>query len=116
MDQICKRINDSNQIIYSYVQMRKMIVNLGSEKGQKKSDKSSPQLKRLHNSLLTSIVSTPVKDLSNVEGKYDMMKVCTYLVKSSSKLLLCSIHAIYNRVYYSQQLRLMLKSYIRGTN
>ena len=75
---------------------RKMIVNLGIKKG-KINNKSSPQLTRLHNSLLMSIVKTPESNLSNVEGGYDMRKVRTSLAKSSLRLFLCSMRAMYNR-------------------
>ena len=64
---------------------RKMIVNLGIKKG-KNNNKSSPQLNRLHNSLQMSIVKTPKRDLSNIEGKYDMRKARTSLAKSSLRL------------------------------
>ena len=67
---------------------RKMIVNLGIKKG-KINNKSSPQLTRLHNSLLMRIFDTPEKDLSNVEGKAGTRKVRTSLVKSYSTLFSC---------------------------
>ena len=77
--------------------MRKIIVNLGIKK-DKNSNKLSPQLTRLQNSLLISIVENPERGLSNVEGKYDMNKSRTSSVNSSSKLFLCSIRSMYNRV------------------
>ena len=66
----------------------KMIVNLGIKKG-KNNNNPSPQLTCLQNSLLMSTVNTPEKYLSNVEGKCDMRKVRTSLVKSLSTLFLC---------------------------
>ena len=45
-----------------------------------------------------STFDTPENNLSNVEGKSDMMKVRTSLVNSSSTLFLCLIHTLYNRV------------------
>ena len=45
-----------------------------------------PNLTHLHNSLLMSIFETPEKDLSNVNGKYDMRKVRESTVKPSSTL------------------------------
>ena len=89
----CKN-NSSNKINYSNDQMRKMIVNLGS-KNRKYNDNTSTQLTRLHHSLLLIIVNTPENDLSNVDGKYNMRKLCTYSVKSSSTLFFYSIHCMY---------------------
>ena len=66
MDQISEHINSSNDKMYSYDQMRKNIVNLGSKKG-KNNNNSYTKLTCLHNSLPMSIVETPEKDLSNVE-------------------------------------------------
>ena len=43
-----------------------MIVNLASKKVEN-NENSSPQLTRLHHSLLISIFGTPEKDLLNVE-------------------------------------------------
>ena len=82
--------------------MRKMIVNLGIKKG-KKNYKFSCQLTRLHNSLLMSIFGTPEKFLSGVNGKYDMRKVRTSSVNSSSTLFSCSIRIMYNRVNCAQK-------------
>ena len=45
-----------------------------------------------------SIVNTPEEDFSNVDRKYDMIKVRTSSVKSPSTLFSCSIHNIDNRV------------------
>ena len=88
--------------------MRKMIVNLGSNKVENKNN-SSPQLTHPQNSLIMSIVDTPEKYLSNVEGKSDMRKVRTSSVKSSSTLFSCSVRAMYNRVNSSQKQHLMFK-------
>ena len=68
MAQISDGNNSTNHKIHSYDQTRKMIINLGSWK-VKNNKNSSPQLTRLHNSLLMRIFDTPEKDLSNVEGK-----------------------------------------------
>ena len=59
-----------------------------------------------------SIVNTPEEDFSNVDRKYDMIKICT----SSSKLstTFFSIRAMYNRVNCAQKQRLALRSYIIG--
>ena len=62
-----------------------MIANLGSKKG-KNNINSYSQLARLNNSLLMSIIDTPDKSLFNVEGKYDMRKVCTSSVNSPETL------------------------------
>ena len=63
-----------------------MIVSLGSKKGGRGGDKSFPELTHLQTSLLMIIVDTPERDLSNVDGKFDIRKVCTSSVKSSSTL------------------------------
>ena len=81
MAQISEHINTSNHKIHYYGLMRRIIVNWGSKKGENKV-KSYPQLTCLHNSLLMSIFDTPEKGLSNVDGKSDMIKVCTSSVKS----------------------------------
>ena len=60
-------------------------IYLGNNKGDN-NDNSSPQTSRVQNSLLISIVDTPEKDLSKVEGKSDRSKVRTCLVKSSPTL------------------------------
>ena len=65
MDQITEHINSSNQKIHSCDKMRKMTVNLGSNKFENNNN-STCQLIRLHNSLLMNIFDTPEKDLSNV--------------------------------------------------
>ena len=86
MAQISEHINYSNQKIHSHDQMIKMIVNLGSKKGQNKD--ASCQITHLQNSLLISIVDTPENYLSNVDRKSDMIKVRTSSVKSSSTLFI----------------------------
>ena len=60
-------------------------IYLGNNKGDK-NDNSSPQISRIQNSLLISIVDTPKKDLSKVKGKSDTSKVRKYLVKSPQTL------------------------------
>ena len=62
------------------------------------------------------IFDTPEKDLSNFDGKFDIRKICTSSVKSSSTLFSCSVRAIYNRVNRDQKKILVLKSYIPGIN
>ena len=95
--------------------MRKIIVNLVSKRG-KNNDNYTYQLRRLHNSLLISIVDTHEKDLPNVDNKSNMRKLCTSSVKSSLTLFSCSIREMYNRVNRSQKQSLMLKSYLPGIN
>ena len=90
-----------------------MIVKLGSNKGEKKYNSSS-QLTYPYIKLLGSIVNTPGKDSSKVDGKSDTIKVQTYLIKSSSKLFYFSIRVIYNRVNWAQKQYLVLKSFIPG--
>ena len=51
-----------------------------------------------------STVDTPENDLSNVDDKYDMRKVRTSSVNSSSTLFSCSIRAIYNRVHCDKKM------------
>ena len=82
--------------------MIKIIVNLGSKKGEN-NKKSSTQITRLYNSLRMSIVDNPEKDLSSVDRKSDTRKVSTSSVNSSSTLFYCSIHAMYNRVNLSKK-------------
>ena len=82
MDQVSEHMNSSNPKIHSYDQMIKMVVNVGSKETKNK-DNSSPQLTDIENSLRMSIFDTPEKDLSNVNGKYDMIKLRTSSVKSS---------------------------------
>ena len=82
MAQISEHINSSNHKINSHDQMRKIIINLGSKKGENNNN-SKCQLNRLHNFLLMSIFDTPENDLPNVDRKLDMIKVRTCSVKSS---------------------------------
>ena len=93
--------------------MREIIVNLGRNKGDK-NDNSSPQIYRLHNSLLISIVGNPEKYLSNVVGKADTSKVRTSSVKSYSTLFSWSACEMYNRVHHDKKQRLVLRLYIPG--
>ena len=62
MAQISEHINSSNHNIFSYDQMIKMIVNLGSKKC-KNNNTFTCQLTRI------IIVETPEKDLSNVDSE-----------------------------------------------
>ena len=78
--------------------MIRMIVNLGSKKGENR-DNSYPQITRTQNSLPMPIVENPEKDLYNDDRKYDMRKVRTSSVKSSSTLFSCSIRAMYNDLF-----------------
>ena len=79
MDQISEPINSTDQKNHSYDQMRKHIVNLGSNKGDN-NDPPPPQLSRLQNSLLMRIVDNIKKGLYNVEGISDTSELCTSLV------------------------------------
>ena len=88
--------------MHSFNQMRKIVVNLGSDKGEK-NDNFSTQLTHIHNSLLMSISNSPKNYLSNVDRKSDMRKVRTYEVKSLSTLFSCSIRAMYNMVNRDQK-------------
>ena len=74
MSQISEHINSTNNKIHSCDQMSKIIVNLGSKKGDN-NDNSSTQLSCPNNSLLMRIVYTSTKDLTNIEGKADKIKV-----------------------------------------
>ena len=56
MDRITQQINSINHKIHSYDQMRKIIVNLGSIKGN-----SSPKLSHLYNKLPMRVVDIPKK-------------------------------------------------------
>ena len=76
MAHISEHTYSSNEKNHSYDQTRKMIFNIGSEKG-KNNDNPSCQLTHLQNSLLISIVETTEEDVSNVDPKYDMRKVRT---------------------------------------
>ena len=99
IDQISEHIHYPN---HSYDQMSKMIVNLGIKK-VKNNDNSSFQLTHLQNALLVSIYDSLEEYLSNVDGKSDMRKLRTSLVKSSSALFSCSKRAMYNRVNRAQK-------------
>ena len=80
--QISEHINSSNHKIHSYDQMRKIIVTLGSKKGNKYDD-SSTKLTNIQNELLMSIVATHEKYLSHGEIESVTRKVCLYSVESS---------------------------------
>ena len=82
MPQISEHINSSNKKTHSYDQMRKMVVNLGSNK-VRNNDSYSPHITCLHNFLPMIIVDTPENDLSSVDHKSDIRKIPTSLVKSS---------------------------------
>ena len=69
MTQISEHINSSNHNIHSYDQTRKMIFNIGSEKG-KNNDNPSPQLTHQQTMLITFIVNNPENYLSNDDQKY----------------------------------------------
>ena len=62
MDPISEEIHSTNHKIRSYDQMSIIITNWISNKGGS-NYKYSPQLSRLHNSLLMGIVDTTEKDL-----------------------------------------------------
>ena len=82
----------------------------------KNSNKYTGHINNIQKVLLISIVDTPEKDVSNVDGKLDNIKIRTSLIKSSSTLISCSIRAMYNRVHCAQNQRLMLKSVIPAIN
>ena len=66
MDQGSEKVSSSKFRIHSYDQMRKLIVNLGSNKF-KDNNNSTCQLNHFQHLLLMSIVNTPEKDLSNFD-------------------------------------------------
>ena len=68
MDNISQHINYSNQKIQSYDKMSKIILNLGSNQGDKNDD-SSTKITHLQNKLLMIIFDTPGNDISHSEGK-----------------------------------------------
>ena len=90
-----------------------MVVNLGSNKCENNKN-SSPQVTHIHNSLLIIIFDDTENYLSNIDERYDMRKVCTSSVNSSSKFFSFSICAMYNGVNRDKKQRLVLKSYITG--
>ena len=59
-----------------------------------------------------SIVSTPEKDLSNVDCKSYTRKLHTSSVNSSAELFSCSIRAMYNISNNAQKQHFMLNSYL----
>ena len=85
IDQISEQIITLNKNKNYHDQMFKMIVNLSIKKGKNK-EISSTELTCLHNSLIMSTIHTPEKGLSNVCGKYYIIKVRSSSVKSSSTL------------------------------
>ena len=86
--------------------MRKMIVNLVIKKGDN-NENSSPQLSRLHNSLLMIIVETNEKYLSHGEWKADTRKLHKYYVNLSSILFSCSVCAMYSQTWYNNHVQNM---------
>ena len=90
------------------IKISKTIFNLGSQKCEKNNN-STYQLNHIHNLLLTSIIATPEKDVSNFDRKLDKRKVSTSSINSSSTLFSCSIRAMYNRVYLAQNKYLTFK-------
>ena len=93
MAHISEHINSSNHNIRSYDQVGEMIANLSNNKC-KNNNNSTGHLNYIQKSLLTSIVDTPEKDVSNVDNKLDKRKVHTYSINSSSTLFSCSIRAM----------------------
>ena len=61
--------------------MSKMVVNLGSKKCENNNNYTC-QLSHLQNYLLMSIVDTPEKYVSNIDGKLDKIIIFTYSIKS----------------------------------
>ena len=92
--QISEHIKCSNQKIYYYDQTSKIIVNSGSKNCEINNNQTC-QINHIQKPLLMSMVDTPEKYLSNVDGKSDMIKVSRSSIKSSSTLFYCSIHAMY---------------------
>ena len=79
MDQITEHINSSNHKIHSCDKMRKMTVNLGSNKSEN-NNKSTCQINHPQNLLLMSIIDTPEKYVSNFDRKIDNRKLRTYSI------------------------------------
>ena len=69
MAQISQKINSTNIKNHPSDKISKIIVNLGSKKGDKNDDPPHPQLYLLQNSLLMIIFVTHEKYLSHGEGK-----------------------------------------------
>ena len=115
MAHISEHTNYSNHKILFNNKINKMVVDLGSKKGESNYNCSS-QLTRLHNSLLVSFVNTIETYLSNVDRKSGMKKLHTSLVQSSSTIFSCSIRSIYNIVIHTKKQRLMLKLCLPGIN
>ena len=81
MNHVRESIHYSNHKIIIFDQISEIIVHLGSKKCENNYT-SSFKLTYQNNQLLMSIVDTTEKDLSSVDGKYDIRKVRTTLVKS----------------------------------
>ena len=82
MDKIYQHINTTNYKVNYHDRTRKMIVHLGSNKGNRNND-STPKVTDLQNHLLMSIFDTTEKDVSHGEGGKLTRKVCTSSVKPS---------------------------------
>ena len=95
--------------------MGTMIVNLSNKKWEKNNN-STDHLNHIQKLLLISIVDTPGMDVSNGDRTFDKGKIRTSLIKSSSTLFSCSLHAMYNRFHCDKNQRLMLKSFIPAIN
>ena len=95
--------------------MSKMIANFINNKWGE-NNKTTDRINQIQISLLMSILDTPEKTVSNIDWEADKRKICTSLIKSSSKIFSCLIRAIYNRVHCAQNKRLMLKSFIPAIN
>ena len=108
MDQLNQHINSPNHKILYYDLMSKIIVKLGINIFNR-NYKSSLKLIDLHRSLLMIISGPPEKDVPFGEVKFLTSKLCTYYVKSSSSLFLCSICSMCNRFNISQNQCIMLK-------
>ena len=115
MYQISEHINSSNHKLFSHDQMGKIIVNLSNNK-LKNNNRSIGHLNQIKILLFMSIVDTPEKDVSNVDRKSNIRKICTSLIKSSSTLFSCLILAMYDRFHRAQNQRLMLNSFIPAIN
>ena len=95
--------------------MGKTIVNLVN-KICENNNNSKFHINRSQKSLLMGIVDTPEKNVANIDRKLDKRKVGTSSIKSSSTFFSFSIRAMYIRLHYTQNQRLMLKSYIPAIN
>ena len=82
MVHISEHINSINHKINSHNQMRKMILNLGSNKCEY-NNYYTCQLNHLQNLLLMSIFDTPENYVIKVDRKLDKRKLRTYPINSS---------------------------------